>query len=76
MASNPELRRPHPRIIERRAARKAKRQALKKQAREDLSELDTDPFRQGSLNQYNSADAPYRPNFLEELEKKYPEWYQ
>ena len=74
VASNPEVRRSTP--VKTRRKRKQRREVVRRQIQEDLSELDTDPFRQGTLDQYNSADALINPNCLEELARRYPEWYK
>jgi len=56
--------------------KKERQQLLQQQIQEDLNELETDPFRQGNLNLFNSADTPVNPNYLEELARRYLAWYQ
>ena len=75
VASDPEI--PHHRtpLQDRRRARHARRRATQQEARQDLSELDTTCFRQAGLNDQNSANAPFNPNFIEELKRRYPKWY-
>jgi hypothetical protein len=44
--------------------------------REDLTDLDTDALRQGSLNDINSANVPFDPHWFEEYKRENPEFYQ
>ena len=75
VASDPEILRHKTPLQDRRRARRARRRATQQEARQDLNELNTDCFRQAGLNDQNSADTPFDPNFARELERRYPEWY-
>jgi len=78
VASDPETPRKTPLQRRRKRTRniRHRRRVLQQQIREDFDNLDTDPFRQGGLSQYNSADAPYAAIEWQELVKRYPEWYK
>jgi len=77
VASDPETPRRTPLQARRKRTRNIRRRRQQaRQVREDLGDINGDPFRQAGLNQNNSADAPYAAIEWQELVKRYPEWYK
>ena len=77
VASDPETPRRTPLQARRKRTRNIRRRRRQaQQVREDLGDINGDPFRQAGLNQNNSADAPYAAIEWQELVKRYPEWYK